>query len=139
MAVITTLLLADGATTPVNHNFDPVNVVGGLAKWTDRIGGIALGMPVISHSVRSPSGKANRASKITMKVVVPTLEVTSPSTSTGIQPAPTKAYDLMCNIEFVCPERASLQERKNLLAYVKNLLANAVTTVSVTTDEPVFG
>ena len=138
MAAIATLVLADGASTPVNHNFAPVNVIAGLAKWTDRSGGINLGMPVATLAVRPPQGKS-RSTKVSAKIVVPTLEVTAPSTSTGIQPAPTKAYDCFLNLEFVLPERASLQERKNILAYAQNFLAHAVMTAAVQTDEPVFG
>jgi hypothetical protein len=71
-------------------------------------------------------------------VVLPVLEVTSPSTATGIQPAPTKAYDLLCNVEVVLPERSSLQERKDAFAYLKNFLANAVFTSAVQDLEGVF-
>ncbi len=137
MAAIATVALQDGQTTPVSHNFDPVNIVAEVAKWSDRSGGIALGMPAISFSVRNPT-KSSRAYKVTAKVVTPILEVTSPSTSTGIQPAPTKAYDLLANIEFVLPERSTLAQRKDILAYVKSFLANAVVTNAVNNFETVY-
>lgn len=137
MAAIATLVLADGATTPVNHNFDPVNIVGDVAKWSDRSGGIALGFPTVTHSLRVPN-KDSRNYRLAVKVVTPVLEVTSPSTSTGIQPAPTKAYDLLCNVEFVLPERSTLQQRKDVLAYVKDMLAKSVVTNAIQNFEAVF-
>lgn len=138
MAAIAALTLADGAATPVNHTFSPVKVdSNGVAKWHDKSGGIALGYPIVTLSVREPT-KGSRAFKVQGKVVLPVLEVTSPSTATGIQPAPTKAYDVMCNVEIVLPERASLQERKDAFAYLKNFLANAVFTSAVNDLEGAF-
>lgn len=138
MTAIAALTLNDGLATPVAHTFAPVNIDAlGVAKWADRVGGIALGYPVVTQSLRSPT-KGSRSYRLTTKVVVPTLELTSPSTGTGIQPAPTKAYDLMCSCEFVLPERSTLQERKNLLAYVKNVLAHAVVTAAVQDFESVY-
>lgn len=138
MSAIAALTLADGQTTPVNHTFNPVNIdSAGIAKWADRSGGIALGYPVVTFSLRSPT-KTSRNFKLTAKVVTPILEVTSPSTSTGIQPAPTKAYDLLATIDMVLPERSSVAQRKDLLAYLKNFLANAVMTAAVENQETVF-
>lgn len=139
MTAIAALTLNDGAGTPVAHTFNPVNIdVAGVARWADRSGGIALGFPVVSFAMRNPT-KASRSYKITAKVVTPVLEITSPSTGTGIQPAPTKAYDLIANVEFVLPERSTLQERKHILAYAKNYLANAsVFTAAVENFESIY-
>jgi hypothetical protein len=138
MSAIAALTIADGQATPVNHAFSPVNIdAAGVARWADRSGGIALGYPVISQSLRAPT-KSSRNYKLTLKVAVPTLEVTSPSTSTGIQPAPTLAYSLVGTMEFILPERSSLQERKNLEAYVKNMLANGVFANAIENFESVY-
>jgi hypothetical protein len=126
MTAIAALTLADGQGTPANHTFSPVNIdSAGVARWADRSGGIALGFPVVTASMKSPAAKGSRSYRHTFKVVVPVLEVTSPSTATGIQPAPTKAFDLIFNGEFVLPERSTLAQRNDLLAYVKNFIANA--------------
>jgi hypothetical protein len=71
-------------------------------------------------------------------VALPVLEVTSPSTGTGIQPAPTVAYILRFNGEFILPERADLQGRKHILAYAKNTLAHALVTALVQDLEAVY-
>jgi hypothetical protein len=138
MSAIAALTLADGQATPANHTFNPVNIdAAGVAKWADRSGGIALGFPVTSFSLRNPS-KTNRNYKLAAKVVLPVLEVTSPSTSTGIQPAPTLAYNLTANLEMILPERSTAAQRDDLRAYLKNFLANAVITSACQNFESVY-
>lgn len=138
MSAIANILLADGLATPVVHTFNPVRIDPmGVASWADRAGGIALGYPVVTFNLRPPT-KASRVYKVTGKVVTPVLEVTSPSTSTGIQPAPTKAYDLTFNFDFILPERSTLAQRKDALAYAKNILASAVVTSAVNDFEAVY-
>lgn len=138
MASIASMTLADGQTTPVNHTFSPVGIDQvGVAKWEDRVSGIALGFPVVSFSLRAPT-KGSRNYKMTAKVVTPVLEVTSPSTATGIQPAPTLAYDIIANVDMVLPERSTLAQRKDLLAYLKNFMANAAFINAVESFERVY-
>ena len=136
MSAIAAIVIAD--SVPVNHTFSPVNIDStGIAKLADRVGGIALGFPVITQSLRSPS-KTSRNYKMTVKVVTPVLEITSPSTATGIQPQPTKAYDLIATVDIVLPERSTVLQRSDLLAYLKNYLANAVVTNAVTNFEAIY-
>lgn len=138
MAAIAALTLADGQATPVSRTFSPENIdAAGVAKYKDRSGGIALGYPTVSLGIRPPS-KDSRLYRVTVKIATPVLEVTSPSTLTGIQPAPTLAYTPLFTGEFVLSERSTLAERKNLLAFVKNMLANAVVTSAVHDFESVY-
>jgi hypothetical protein len=65
--------------------------------------------------------------KVTVKVVLPTLEQTSASTATGIQPAPTKAYDCTGIMEFLLPERSALWERDALFDTMVSLFATTIT------------
>lgn len=137
MSAIAALTLADGQATPANHTFNPVTIDSGVAKWADRASGIALGFPTVTFSMRNPS-KGSRAYKVSAKVVTPILEVTSPSTSTGIQPAPTLAYNLLATVELVFPERSTQAQRKDLIAYLKNYLASSVITSAVNDFEAVY-
>lgn len=138
MAQLANIVINDGQTTPVAHTFSPVNIdMNGVAKLADRSGGISIGFPTLTLSVRTPS-KGSPNYKIVGRVTVPTLEATSPSTATGIQPAPTVAYACLATIEFILPERCTLAERSNLLAYVKNYLANANWTTAVQTYEAIY-
>lgn len=114
------------AAVGVDKTFDPEGFdANGVTRWVDRSGGIALGYPALTLSVRSPN-KASRAYKVTVKLVLPTLEVTSPSTSTGIQPAPTLAYNNMFVGEFMMPERSTVAERTALFNYVASLFATTI-------------
>lgn len=139
MASIASLTLTDATSpTPVNRTFSPVNIDSlGVARWADRSGGIALGYPVASLHVRPPT-KQSRVYKVQLKLVTPVLEVTSPSTATGIQPAPTKAYDLTTVVEMFLPERSSLQERKDILAMLRDFLSEAITTAAVEDFEAIY-
>jgi len=138
MTAIAALTLADGQATPVNHTFSPVNIdSAGIAKWADRSGGIALGFPIVTFSMRAPT-KTSRVYKVSRKIVVPVLEQTSASTATGIQPAPTLSYSLTHNEEWILPERSTLAQRKDLLAYVKNMTNNTVMSTAVQDFESVY-
>jgi hypothetical protein len=125
MTAIAALTIADGQGTPVNHTFSPDSIENNVARWSDRSSGISIGFPVITFSNKRPTAKGSRNYRVTAKVVYPVLEQTSPSTATGIQPAPVKAYDLIFNGEFVLPERSTAAQRADLFAYVKNFFANA--------------
>lgn len=136
MSALAPIIIAD--SIPANRTFAPVGIdVAGVAKLTDRTSGIAIGFPVLTLSVRSPN-KGSRNYKVMGKLVIPTLEATSPSTATGIQPAPTKAYDSIGMFEFVIPERSTPLERANLLALVRSALLNANVSNAVQTFETIY-
>lgn len=139
MAAIANIVINDGKATPVAHTFAPVTSSdpNGVAVWTDRATGIAVGFPVITMKLRSPS-KGSRNYKLTSKVKLPVLNVTSPSTGTGIQPLPSVAYNIEANIEFVMPQASLLADRKDFFAFVKNFMANAVWTSAVENYEEVY-
>jgi hypothetical protein len=137
MPAFANIVLNDGAGTPVAHTFAPNTLVGTLSTFADRSGGIAVGYPVISISSVSPS-KTSRLYKVRAKIVMPVLEVVNSSTYSGITPAPTKAYDMTADMTFFIPERSTLQQRKDILAFAKNFLSNAVATALVETQETVY-
>lgn len=123
------LAINDGQGTPVSHTFSPVETAD-HDLFEDRSGGIPIGYPLIVYRCRRPPKQgqvsdANRVYRIETNVSVPIMEVTSPSTGTGIQPAPTVAYICRHNGTWFLPERSTLQDRKNLRAYVANLYNHA--------------
>jgi hypothetical protein len=126
-SILSATKLTTSATVGVDKTFDPEGFIQpGVVRYVDRSGGIAIGYPSFSMQVRPPS-KASRVYKVTAKVVLPTLEQTSPSTATGIQPAPTKAYDCTGIMEFMLPERSTLAERQALLSHMASLFATTIT------------
>ena len=80
----------NSATVSVDQILSPEGISPqGVAKWVNRSitttnpSGVAIGYPALTMSILPPT-KASRVSKVTVKLVLPTLEVTSPSTMTGI-------------------------------------------------------
>ena len=137
MAAIADITLADGQASPANHTFSPdPDIASSLPRWVDRSGGIALGYPAITLSMRRPT-KAARSYKVVAKVELPVLEVASAGID-GFIPPPTKSYSLLCNMEFVLPERCSLAERKDILAFAANLLASTPAGSAIKDFEPVY-
>lgn len=137
MPSFSAITLNDGLAAPVAHTFAPLTLIGNEAKFVDRSSGITVGYPMVSLVTTQPS-KNSRLSKVRMKVVVPVLEVTNASTYNGITPAPTRAYDLTADCVFFLPERCTLAQRKDLLAFVKNLLASSVSTAVIETQETIY-
>jgi hypothetical protein len=116
-----TIGLTTSATVADDGTYSPDGFMApGVARWVDRSSGIAVGYPALTLNVRKPT-KDSRTTKITVKLVIPTLAQTSPSTATGIQPIPTKAYDHTFVGEFICPEGGTLLERETILSRVWSL------------------
>jgi hypothetical protein len=82
--------------------------------------------------------KKNGAQKVTIRLALPTLAVTAPTTTTGIQPVPVAAYECFASIEFVLPSASSVQNRKDLITLVKNALANATINSAVVDLDPPY-
>lgn len=128
-----TVIRSNSSSEGVGRTFDPEGFrQAGIARWVDRSGGIQLGYPSISLGVRPPT-KASRIHKVSLRVALPTLEVTSPSTATGIQPQPTLAYSLQCMQDWMLPERCTVAERNLLFATMVSLMA---TTINAFDDAP---
>lgn len=126
MAAIANLVLADGQTTPANKTFAPADCTSQLATWTDRSSGIGIGFPEASLSVSHNS----ESTRVVGKVVMPVLEVISGSDG-GYTPSPKVAYQVVGKFDFLLPKRCTLQNRKDIQAFVKNMIANAVSTKAV--------
>jgi hypothetical protein len=144
MGVRTAITIND--SVPAAHTFNPSqDNLKGVAFFYDRAVGIAAGYGVITIKLVEPpsllsqplSGIGNRMYKAEVRVMVPTLETVS-NNSAGYVPAPRPAYVCQSKTEFWLPERASLLDRKNLLAYTKNVMANAAITNLVENLEGVY-
>lgn len=130
MAARANITLTDAEPTPVARVFKPVLSNGNSIIWRDSTQSIYAGQAVLSVEQRVPN-KQSRATKVLWRLEVPVLEQTSPSTSTGIQPAPTVAYSNWGEIRLTLPDRASLQDRQNVLAMMRDLIDEAIVTSQV--------
>jgi hypothetical protein len=126
MSTMTSLTIADGQSTPQNHTFDVQNAQVGdkPAVWMDKISGTYQGFSILTSILRR--SEAGRAYRVKLTLAVPTLAVTAPASGTGIQPLPTQAYVTRATIEFILPDGCTLQDRKDILAYVQGALSKTV-------------
>jgi len=132
-SLLGTTVRTSSATVSYDKTFDPAGIdTKGVARWEDRSGGIAVGFPALTMSLRRPT-VGSRMYKVTAKLSLPTLEVTAPTTVTGIQPQPQKAYDCSVVMEFMLPERSTLAERTALLNHCHSLFA---ATINASDDSP---
>lgn len=112
---IGSVVLTTDAAVGVDKTFDPVGyTTPGVARYEDRSGGIQVGYPVLTMSVRRPT-KASAISRVSTKLVVPTLEQLSPSTVW------TKAYESTMMMDFLLHQRSTLAERQAILRYAMSL------------------
>lgn len=135
MANITNLVINDGATTPVAHTLNPISA-GQNSFWRDSITSVPL-VGQISCRVLSKNDTGSGLNKVKVIVDVPVLEtITGTSTQSGYQAPPKMAYSCKASVDFILPSRGTLQNRKDLLALLKNALANIQIEEAVTILAP---
>lgn len=123
----TSTLITTSATVGVDKTWEPAGFdAQGVAKWEDRSGGIPAGFPTLTLGVRGPT-RTSRITKVTVKLVLPTLESATGANPGGFEPAPQKAYDVTFVGEFMLPERCADTERAELLNHLVSLFATTIT------------
>lgn len=129
MPAIAALAINDGQASPVSHTFNPVTTDGAKAQWADRSPSIPAGFRTISHEVVGPNG-SRTVNRVTLGYMVPTVATVN-SVDTVVRYS---SAQVVLNIH---PE-STLQERKDLLAYVANSLGLAAVKTSVQDLEPFY-
>jgi len=120
------------AAVGVDKTYTPMGfTMPGVARWVDQSGGIAVGYPVYTLSVRTPT-KTSKVYRVQSKLVVPTLEALAPA-GNGFTPAPSKAYELMANLDVMIPERSTTAER---LIFWSLLTSFFLGTINASDDAP---
>lgn len=131
MSAIANIVINDGQATPVAHTFAPAKTQADYALLEDRSAGIYIGYNKLTFSLERPNGQskaANRNLRLSIKIDTPKLENVTNSTISGIAPAPTISYRPVAELTVTLPERCSLQDRKDLQAFVKNVMSNSFVT-----------
>lgn len=125
---IANIVLADGVATPVNHTFVPRNPQARdePAMWREKDLTSSLGDRNLSLLVSSSKAR----DKVTAKLVLPVL----------VSPAgqPLVYEDQFVNISFSISPTISDAARKDVYAFAKNFIANAVIKAAVETGEIVY-
>lgn len=123
MADQTDLVINDGQATPVAKTFSVRGADMSLAIWKDISGGIAIGTPTVTLSNKDSESQTG-SYKTELRITVPVLETISGDAG-GYAAVPKVAYKMFGKVELVAPNRATLQNRKDIFAFVANALANA--------------
>lgn len=129
MPAAASFVLADAQATPVNHTFLPLGPdTNGVWWFEDQSQSTPIGYwrisislkrtPPAGNGARSDSNRVNRA-KLTFHQ--PTMETLGTSDS-GITPPPTVSYVDRSVVEFIFPERDTLQNRKDSRKMTANLI-----------------
>lgn len=117
MSAQISIVINDGATTPVAHTFAPKGARAmptgkNVALWRDQSVTSEVGFLSITET-HAPKN-SNKIEKFRWVIEVPTVETPAGGTT------PVKAYSTVAAIEVYMHERASEQELKNIAAYLKN-------------------
>lgn len=129
MPAIAALTVNDGQAAPVAHTFSPQTNNGSGAKWADRSPTIPAGYRTISHELADPNG-SRTVHKITMGFHIPVV-ATVDGSDTVVR---YNSGQVVLNIN----PQSTLQERKDLIAYVANTLGLATIKTSVENLEPFY-
>jgi len=128
MSAFAAVTLDDGQSTPAPVVFSPSTIdVNGVARYYEG-SDVFDARRSISSFVRLPS-KGSQVARVQLKVVTPVMDDTTPTLKVG---------DVMCNVEFVIPKRATAQQRADILAFAANYLADASVVSSVTNLESIY-
>lgn len=119
MAQISQITLADGQTSPASHIFVPALPQQGStpATWQNRETDTLAGSRKITLRVSEAANKF----MVEARISDPVLSVI-PSDCCTPQNVPAVAYTNIVSLSFSIAKSATLQDRKDILAYAKNLL-----------------
>lgn len=145
MPQVANIVLNDALATPVAHIFIPLGPDNKGVWWfEDQTGTSAVGFQRLSLSVVRPplalNGQKNqseRINRVRIGFYLPRLETLSTG-GAGFVPAPTVAYVEKASLEVMIPDRATLQDRKDIQAFLKNILSNSLVTSAFETLQPLY-
>lgn len=123
MAQIANIVVADGASTPVNHTFSPV-ASSPVAIYRENL----ATLPVIGQGrveLSNKSGANASLQRVKISLALPALETISGENAAGYTAAPKVAYTNVVVIDMMLPARGTVQQRKDLRLMLSNLLKDA--------------
>lgn len=125
MGVRATITLTDATpVTPVARTYLPVSGANGLISYRDNTQGVYAGQNRLSVSQRVVS-KTARTNQFDWKLECPILEQTAAYGPYSV------AYTNLVGLRFTFHERATVQERKDALAQMRDLIDEAIITSQV--------
>lgn len=125
MGLRANIVLTDGQLTPVNHTFSPTKSDGDTLLFIDKTQSVYVGQNRLSVT-QKPASKSSPYNSAVWRLLQPILAVTAPTTNTGIQPAPSVAYENSAGINFKFHSRSTAEERKDVLYMMRDLINEAI-------------
>lgn len=135
MSAFANIVLNDGQATPVAHTFSPKTCIGTTAIYEDRSSGIAISYKKLQLDTKDTANLR----RIHVRVQDPVLEAVTGSNPAGFTPAPQVAFYCDFDGTFTVHNRSSLQNREDLVAYVSNLMNDAVLKALVRDGDEIYG
>lgn len=123
MAQIANIVVADGASTPVNHTFAPVSSAP-VAVYRES----QATLPIVGQGrveLSNRSGANASLQRVKISLALPALETISGENAAGYTAAPKVAYTNVAVIDMMLPARGTVQQRKDLRLMLSNLLKDA--------------
>nr|QTH80065.1 MAG: capsid protein [Ulae virus] len=137
MGQITPIVLKDGKATPIAHTFgvqSPQTDPTKPATWYESNSGSPLGYYQVTASVKFvPAG----ISKVRFKISLPVLATTD-SNCCKDSNTPVVSYTQIADLSFSIPTNATLDNRKDLLAFATNLLQTTMANDAVVQLQPAW-
>lgn len=139
MPAVAAIAINNGEATPVSHTYNPLGQDRATGIWwfedqsprvssTSPLGWPRIGVKTARSTDGGPGASAQaRVNRVTVTLALPQMETLGTSDS-GLTPSPTVAYVDRVKMEFMLPARDSLADRKDALAFAKNVLANSIIT-----------
>jgi hypothetical protein len=145
MANQSNIVINDGQASPAAVTFTTAGVKFDaksdkiIATYCDNSSGIAIGRRTLRANFVNFSKQhaSNGVMEEVYDVEVPVLETLAGSTEAGYAAVPKVAYIVRAQLKFWLPTRATLQNRKDVLAFSKNYLAHSVVTAGIQDLDPV--
>lgn len=132
MPAVSNIVLNDAQATPVAHTFNPMSVDPKTGTWwfEDQSASSSIAFNRMSIQLIKPlppaPGQASSGRMNRVKIAIHTPKAETLGTNdAGITPSPTIGYIPRCTMEFVLPERASLQDRKDIRKYAQFVVADS--------------
>lgn len=133
MPAFANILINDGAATPVTHTFAIKSNDAQVSTYEDRASGVPIGYGKLI--IRTADTTEQRTVKV--DVLVPVLEAVAGANINGFTPPAKVAFQNIGKFEFRTNMRSTTQQRKDLVAYVKNAVGLALISSLVVESEEI--
>lgn len=117
MPQLASIVLTDRATTPVNHTFQPRDIVAGVAEVVESTG-VPIGDNSLTVSLKKPGANGSPRYKGVLKLVLPIVQT---QTVNGVS-TPVVVRTSYATVEFSFDKTSTEQERKDAVGMIQSAL-----------------